>query len=219
MSPIACPPPPPSSCSLSPCNSLALKAKINCQQLAFWVLAAGHPSAPILPLGSWVQAKSSLDFHSGLWGPREDWGGPGAAGPVCSRDWTLARPRVCGAWVTWRAGMDGPLSLPKVLGSRGRCGAQSGPCERGCGRGLGTFLNTPSQRPALRHLLCCRPLPSFLSEVSFVLLLSTISSLGVPCQGREPLPLPGGEEERTQWACPPGSVDCHSLSLITTAFN
>lgn len=62
MSPIPCLPPSPSSCSLSPlswwlqpCNSLALKAKINCQQLVSWVLAAVHPSAPDpVPLGSWL---------------------------------------------------------------------------------------------------------------------------------------------------------------------
>lgn len=73
VAPTPCPPPSPSSCSLSPlswwlqpCNSPALKAKINrCQQLVFWVVADVPPPCPCpyasgLLVPSQVQARLSL---------------------------------------------------------------------------------------------------------------------------------------------------------------
>lgn len=56
----------PLSWLLQPCNSSALKAKINhCQQLAFWVAAAAPPPCPDLCL--WASgSRPRPAFHSGL---------------------------------------------------------------------------------------------------------------------------------------------------------
>lgn len=90
MASIPCPPPAPSSCSLSPlswqlqpCNSPALKAKINrCQQLAFWVVRAAPPlplSLLLWALGSRPRPGQASTQACG--GPRRTGEGPGELAP------------------------------------------------------------------------------------------------------------------------------------------
>ena len=92
MCPPPCPPPSPSSCSpsplswrLQPCNSPALKAKINrCQQLAFWEVAAAPPPCP-RPCACGLLVPG----QAGPGGAEEDWGPRGelaSSSPFAGRE-------------------------------------------------------------------------------------------------------------------------------------
>lgn len=175
MAPSPCPPPSPSSCSLSPlnwplqpCNSPALKPKINrCQQLVFWVVAAvlhPHPTPDSMPLGSWFQAKARpVGVQGGLRRAAGGW-------PHPFPELELGKTQCVGpGWVTWRAEAVGFLRLLRVLGFRGRWGAQKWDLWK---QGVDTAWETPLHNPsgqAPGNLLSCQLLPSLLREVSLVL--------------------------------------------------
>lgn len=171
MAPTPCAPPSPSSCSLSPlnwplqpCNSPALKPKINrCQQLVFWVVAAvlhPHPTPDSMPLGSWFQAKAR---------PVGVQGGLRRLAPSLPRTRTWQDP-VCGAWLGYTEGRGS--WIPEAPEGAGIPGQVGGPevrsVEAGCGHGLGIPLHNPSG-PAPGNLLSCQLLPSLLREVSLAL--------------------------------------------------